>query len=263
MPWGVLASIKINPYYLTCFCGFGQEASRGKSHTSLVSPEDDILVAMQFDVLGIVMLLVVILLSMTLHEAMHAFASNWLGDDTARAEGRLTLNPVAHIDPFLTIGLPLMLGLTALLTGTAVPIFGGAKPVPFNPNRVRWGDFGAALVGVAGPLTNLVIAFVVYGLYIALGQPSSGVGQLLQIGVIVNLGFFVFNMIPIPPLDGSRVLYAIAPDSARRVMELIERNGLIVVFAIVLLFGSFIGAFVQGVQGSILDVFDQIFSIFR
>ena len=99
----------------------------------------------------------VILFSMTLHEAMHAFVGYWLGDDTAKNEGRLTLNPIKHIDPFLTILLPLGL---ALLGG---PIFGGAKPVPFRPDQVRWGDWGAALVALGGPLTNFFIAFVSFG----------------------------------------------------------------------------------------------------
>ena len=99
-------------------------------------------------VLEIIIVIVVILLSMTIHEAMHAFMGYALGDDTARQEGRLTLNPIRHIDPFMTVLLPLMM---VLLHG---PIFGGAKPVPFNPNRVRFGEWGAALVALSGPSTN-------------------------------------------------------------------------------------------------------------
>lgn len=93
-----------------------------------------------------------ILVSMTLHEAMHAYTSYWLGDDTAKLQGRLSLNPIKHIDPLLTIALPVLLALSG------APIFGAAKPVPFNPFRVRFQEFGAALVGLAGPLTNLVLA---------------------------------------------------------------------------------------------------------
>src|SRR5690606_32098974 len=111
---------------------------------------------MEIDDLGLVNILGVILFSMTFHEAMHAFMGFWLGDDTAKREGRLTLNPIRHIDPFLTILLPLGL---AIIGG---PIFGGAKPVPFRPDRVRGGDWGAALVAAAGPLTNFLIAFIVY-----------------------------------------------------------------------------------------------------
>ena len=192
---------------------------------------------------------------MTLHEAMHAYASYWLGDDTAKAEGRLTLNPIAHIDPFLTLILPLILALVG------APIFGGAKPVPFNPLRVRYGEVGAAIVGVAGPLTNFVLAFLFFAAYALSGAPSGIVGDFLTIAVVVNLGFFVFNMLPIPPLDGSRVLYALAPEGARRVMEQIERNGLILIFALVLLFSSQIGQVIRSATTAIIGVFSRLFGV--
>lgn len=211
---------------------------------------------MQIDIAYIGLVLAVVLLSMTLHEAMHAFASYWLGDDTAKLEGRLTLNPIKHIDPFLTILLPLFL---ALIPGA--PIFGGAKPVPFNPMRVRYGEFGAALVGVAGPLTNFVLAFVFFVIYALSGTPSGIVGDFLMIAVIVNLGFFIFNMLPVPPLDGSRVLYAIAPDGARRVMEQIERNGLILIFAVVLLFSAQIGQLISTFTRAIIAAFSALFGL--
>ena len=196
----------------------------------------------------------VVLLSMTLHEAMHAFMGYWLGDDTAKLQGRLTLNPIKHIDPFLTILLPVML---AIVGG---PIFGGAKPVPFNPDRVRYDEWGAALVAVAGPLTNLLIAFVTYGAYVLTGGLSSGLlGQVLMIGVTVNLGFFIFNMLPIPPLDGSRVLYALAPEFIRRGMEAIERLGIFVIFALVLIASPIIGAFMGASIEFFIDIFARIF----
>jgi Zn-dependent protease len=210
---------------------------------------------MTFDVTYIALVIAVVLLSMTLHEAMHAYTSYWLGDDTAKAQGRLTLNPIAHIDPFLTLGLPILLAVLGL------PIFGGAKPVPFNPYRVRYEEFGAALVGIAGPLTNLLIAFVLFGIYAFSGTPTGLVGDALIIGVLVNLGFFIFNMLPIPPLDGSRLLYALAPDGARRAMETVERQGILLVFAIVLLFSSQIGQFILGARSFILGVFSAIFGV--
>lgn len=210
---------------------------------------------MNIDLVQIAIILVVVLLSMTLHEAMHAFTSYWLGDDTAKHSGRLTLNPIAHIDPFLTVLLPIALAVMGL------PIFGGAKPVPFNPMRVRYGDFGAALVGVAGPLTNLVIAFFAFGIYALIGTPEGLTGLVFQLVVLVNLGFFIFNMLPIPPLDGSRLLYALAPEGARRVMETIERNGLIVIFAIVLLFSNQIGQFILGARNAIITGFSLLFGV--
>lgn len=208
------------------------------------------------------MIFVVILLSMTIHEAMHAFMGYFLGDNTAKIEGRLTLNPLKHIDPFMTILLPLIM---ALLGG---PVFGGAKPVPFNPNRVRYGEWGAAMVALAGPLTNLFIAFLAFGIGALMGVVSNGglvassfLGSVIAMTVSVNLGFFVFNMLPVPPLDGSRLLYALAPESARRLMEQIEQYGTLVVFLLVVLFSSAIGRVMNACISTILDVFMMIFSV--
>lgn len=210
---------------------------------------------MSFDVVYIGLVVAVVLVSMTLHEAMHAYASYWLGDDTAKAQGRLTLNPIAHIDPFLTLLMPVMLAILGL------PIFGGAKPVPFNPGRVKYEEFGAAIVGLAGPLTNLVMAFVLFGMYALFGQPGGFFGDVLTVGIMVNLGFFIFNMLPIPPLDGSRLLYALAPESARRLMEIIEQQGIVIVFGIVLLFSSQIGQFILAVRSAIIGIFAAVFGL--
>jgi Zn-dependent protease len=211
---------------------------------------------MELDFGYIATVLIVILLSMTLHEAMHGFMAYWLGDDTAKLSGRLTLNPIKHIDPFLTILLPILLAISG------APIFGGAKPVPFNPARLKYDEWGAALVALAGPLTNFVIAFLLFASYALLHvQPDSMTGQFLIIGVVVNLGFFVFNMIPIPPLDGSRILYALAPEFVRRGMETIERYGLIVIFAIVLLAGPLLGIVISSATTGILRAFSNLFGI--
>lgn len=207
------------------------------------------------DITYIATVLGVILISMTLHEAMHGFVAYWLGDDTAKREGRLTLNPIKHIDPFLTIILPVLLAISG------GPIFGGAKPVPFNPDRVKYDEWGAALVALAGPLTNLLVAFVAFGAWVILGVPQDGIGQVLSVAVAVNIGFFVFNMIPIPPLDGSRVLYALAPEFVRRGMEAIERFGIIFVFAIVLLASSVIGMFMRTAVQFFVEVFAYVFGL--
>ena len=208
-----------------------------------------------------IIVLVTILLSMTLHEAMHAFMGYFLGDDTAKAQGRLSLNPIKHIDPIMTIVLPLFL---AVMGG---PIFGGAKPVPFNPHKVRYGEWGAALVAIAGPLTNLLIAFVVFGVGVLSGViTSAGVeatlaGQIVITAVSVNLGFFVFNILPIPPLDGSRVLYALAPDPVKAGMEYIERYGIFLVFGLVLIGASVLGQIMAGGINGILQLFMTIFRV--
>lgn len=208
------------------------------------------------DITYIFIVLGVILFSMTLHEAMHGFVAYWLGDDTAKLEGRLTLNPVKHIDPFLTILLPLILAVTG------APVFGGAKPVPFNPARVRYDEWGAALIAFAGPLTNLLISFIVFIIFVAAGMPATGVmNQIFVTAISVNLGFFVFNMIPVPPLDGSRVLYALAPDFVRRGMEVMEQFGLVIVFVLVFFASSFIGAFMSSAISAIIRLFYTILGV--
>jgi Zn-dependent membrane-bound protease, M50 family protein len=198
---------------------------------------------------------------MTIHEAMHAFMGYFLGDQTAKAEGRLSLNPIRHIDPLLTILLPLIL----LMLGA--PVFGGAKPVPFNPHKVRFGEWGVALVAIVGPLTNLVLAFTFFGIGVSLGfvdkfgfSPSL-IGVTLQTFVFVNLGFFAFNMIPIPPLDGSRVFYALAPDFVRGFMRQVEQYGLVIIMALVMVGSPFISLFMNWLIIHTLQVFILIFSV--
>ena len=209
----------------------------------------------------VIITLLVILVSMTIHEAMHAFMGYFLGDQTAKAEGRLTLNPIRHIDPFLTILLP----LTLLVLGA--PVFGGAKPVPFNPHKVRFGEWGVALVAIVGPLTNLVLAFTFFGIGVSLGfvdkfgfSPSL-IGVTLQAFVFVNLGFFAFNMIPIPPLDGSRVLYALAPDFVRNFMRQVEQYGLVIIMALVMVGSPFISLCMNWLIIHTLQLFILIFSV--
>ena len=213
-------------------------------------------------ILEIIVVLIVILLSMTIHEAMHAFMGYVLGDNTAKEEGRLTLNPIRHIDPVMTILLPLIMVILH------APVFGGAKPVPFNPNRVRFGDWGAALVALSGPITNLVIAFIAFGFGVFSGVINNAgavrptiFGLIISTAVSVNLGFFVFNMLPIPPLDGSRILYAVAPDGIRGVMQKIEQNGVLLVMIIVVLFSDVIGQVMSGCIRAILRVFMNIFGV--
>ena len=213
-------------------------------------------------ILEIIVVLIVILLSMTIHEAMHAFTGYALGDNTAKEEGRLTLNPIRHIDPVMTILLPL------IMVVLHAPVFGGAKPVPFNPNRVRFGDWGAALVAFSGPITNLIIAFITFGVGVFSGVinnvgavQSTIFGLIISTAVSVNLGFFVFNMLPIPPLDGSRILYAVAPNSVRSVMQKIEQNGVLLVMIIGVLFSDVIGQVMSGCIREILRVFMNIFGV--
>lgn len=211
---------------------------------------------MDITIIELVVIIGVILLSMTLHEVMHGLMAYWLGDDTAKMQGRLTLNPIHHIDPFLTIILPVLLAIAG------GPIFGGAKPVQFNPARVRHGEWGVALVGVAGPLVNLLIAFVVFGAIAVSGVGTGSLlGQVLWYAVYINLGFFIFNMLPIPPLDGSRVVYALAPDFIRRAMGIIEQFGIILVFMIVFVASPLIFSIMRGGIEFFISAFQLLYGI--
>lgn len=197
----------------------------------------------------IIIIFVSLVISVTLHEAMHAFTGHWLGDDTAHREGRISLNPLKHVDPFATILLPM---ITLVLFH--IPLL-AAKPVPFNPNRVKFDEFGAALVGIAGPLTNLLLAASTAGV-INLFDSSLGIGVVnaLEIFLAVNIGLFVFNMVPIPPLDGSRLIYAFAPESIQDFMASLERVGIMIVFGLILFIPAF-GNLISQIDISLINFF--------
>jgi Zn-dependent protease len=184
-----------------------------------------------FSITYIAIVIVCILISLVIHEFMHAYASYMLGDRTAHEQGRLTLNPLSHIDPIMTIALPV-----ATLLFFGAPIL-AAKPVPFDPRNVKYGDFGAAMVAGAGPLTNLVLAFLASILARVTHIAVDGGGTFLGIFIVLNVAIFVFNMIPIPPLDGSRVLYAFAPEPVQRFMQNIEPYGFFIIIGLVLTAG--------------------------
>jgi len=197
-----------------------------------------------FDARTITIILGVIFISTALHELMHAYVALRLGDDLAHSRGRITLNPLKHIDPFLTVVLPLV-----LMALGSQPIL-AAKPVPINTSRLKWGDAGMAIVGLAGPLTNLVLAC--FGALVLNNVILTGL--MLEITLYffyINIGLFVFNMLPLPPLDGSRVLYAVAPEPVRNFMEQVEAYGVIVVILFVSVFYGVIGPIIVGWQQSI------------
>jgi Zn-dependent protease len=148
--------------------------------------------------------LVVLIVSVILHEVAHGYMANWLGDPTARLQGRLTLNPISHIDPVGSIGLPLL-----LLVLQSPLLIGYAKPVPYNPYNFR-GRFDEGLVAFAGPGTNILIALI-FGLVMRFVGVDLGPAMQSACAIIVyvNMLLALFNLIPIPPLDGSKVLSTI------------------------------------------------------
>ncbi len=199
-----------------------------------------------------------LVISISLHEMMHSVVGYWLGDDTAKMLGRISLNPLKHIDPVTTIGLPLILVVMGL------PPFAAAKPVPIQMHRLKFEEFGMALVGLAGPLTNLLLA-IISGLLLKFVEPSAldllANGQIiinqplvgfLSYMVMMNVGLFVFNMIPFPPLDGSRVLYALAPEAVQKVMMQIEQLGFTAILIFMFVGFPLISPLILGVQRLIL-----------
>ncbi len=171
-------------------------------------------------------------LAFTVHEAMHGFVARRYGDDTAERLGRLTLNPLKHIDPIGTIVMP---SLALLLN---IPVIGWAKPVPVNPAKLRNPRVDMAKVAAAGPLSNLVQAFL-WALLLAALQRISGTGggpsllmSMCTAGILVNALFAVFNMLPIPPLDGSRVLRSFVPSGVASVLDRLEPFGFFILFGL-------------------------------
>lgn len=150
--------------------------------------------------------LVILIFSAIVHEVMHGVVAEKLGDSTARDEGRITLNPLPHIDPFGSIILPLLL----LAVGSPI-ILGAAKPVPVNFHNLRNPKQGMALVSLAGPFANFALALIL-AIPIKLGLTNALSGPILLQAVLINIVLGTFNLIPIPPLDGSKVLAAFAPD---------------------------------------------------
>jgi Zn-dependent protease len=173
--------------------------------------------------------ILVLIFSVVVHEVSHGYSAYLLGDNTAKYQGRLTLNPIKHLELFGSIILPAV----SYLTGGF--IIGWAKPVPFNPYNLRNQKWGEAIVAVAGPLSNICIALF-FGLLIRFGIASQFGQAFLYISsmiVMINLVLATFNLVPIPPLDGSKILFSLLPYNMQYVRNFLERNQLFLVLIFV------------------------------
>jgi Zn-dependent protease len=173
--------------------------------------------------------LVVLIFSAILHEIMHGFVANKLGDPTARILGRLTLNPIPHLDPVMSILVPALL----IFSGSPI-IFGAAKPVPIDPRNFKDPKKDMALAALAGPLTNLSLAIIAAFLIRFVFQDAPLISPILYMIVLYNLILTIVNLIPIPPLDGSKVLVAFLPNELARAYLSIERFGIFILFFLLL-----------------------------
>lgn len=181
------------------------------------------------------LLIVILIFSVVVHEVSHGLVAYWLGDPTAKYAGRLTLNPVKHLDLWGSLIIPLSMYFTIGF------VFGWAKPVPYNPYNLRDQKYGPALVGLAGPLSNVILALLagaVFKTLMILGAPENLIAyNILALIMFINILLLVFNLLPIPPLDGSKLLFSILPISEHTKIML-EKYGFIFLLVFIFMFSG-------------------------
>ena len=198
--------------------------------------------------------IIVLIMSVVVHEFAHGYTAYLLGDNTARQSGRLTLNPLKHLDPFGSVVLPLI-----LVFMNAGFVIGWARPVPYNPSNLRNEKKGTILVAIAGIIANILIA-VIFGLFIRFapiifgGTIPGSFYQITSIIVILNLVLALFNLIPIPPLDGSKILFAFLPVKYRNIENFLEKWGMFVLLFFVIFIWSSVSPLVFSVFNFITGV---------
>jgi Zn-dependent protease len=171
----------------------------------------------------IILFIAILVISVVIHEVSHGYMADYLGDPTARLKGRLTINPIPHLDIFGSIVVPALLAIS----GTGV-IFGWAKPVPYNPHNIS-NRYGSALVAVVGPVSNFLLA-IIAGIVLRIAPIAAGsaFGTFLVGVILVNIVLGVFNLVPIPPLDGSKILFDFLPARFNHIRDQLERYGFII-----------------------------------
>ena len=186
---------------------------------------------MDLSIAEILAVYVCLLFCLSVHEAAHAWTADRAGDPTGRLLGRITLNPLAHMDPFGTVVFPLIMMVTGL------PVFGWAKPVPFNPTNLKDDRWGPAFVALAGPLSHLAqLIVLIVGARLVFAVINPGIPAMIEspwfflliMLVNINLVLMLFNLIPVPPLDGHHVLYPFLSPSGQRMMEMIGPYGILI-----------------------------------
>jgi len=201
----------------------------------------------------LVIYMVVLLLAISAHEAAHAWMSDKFGDDTARLLGRVTLNPMAHTDPIGTLLIPIVGFIFGAMGGGRLPLIGWGKPTPVNPLRWRNKDLANVMVSIAGILANLVIAIIAFtilkvmlvtGYYHRIPEGLiEPISLFLEFLLTMNISLAVFNLLPFPPLDGSKILETFLPSSMQPVLETLERYGYLILM--VLIYMGFFGAIIR------------------
>lgn len=180
-------------------------------------------------------------MSVVIHEVSHGFMAEYFGDNTARDAGRLTLNPIPHLDIFGSIILPAILLLSTVSTGHPI-VFGWAKPVPYNPNNLsnrKWGTIAVAAAGILANLAMAIIFGIIIRFTIGAGWQSAFYAITAEI-VVVNLALAVFNLVPIPPLDGSKILFSLLPASISSKIFQYEQYSLILLFVFIIFFSNYL-----------------------
>ncbi|MCK4473802.1 site-2 protease family protein [Candidatus Parcubacteria bacterium] len=184
-----------------------------------------------------IFLIVILIFSIVIHEVSHGAMANYLGDPTAKNAGRLTLNPIKHLDPIGSVIVPIFLILMIKLTGGGI-IFGWAKPVPINPYNFKDQKYGSAKVAIAGPASNLAIALV-FGLalrFLPVLAGFQGLYMMFSFIVYINILLAIFNLLPVPPLDGSHILFTFLPQKMENVRIFLQQYGLFILLFIIFFF---------------------------
>lgn len=205
----------------------------------------------------VVLYAVPMILAITLHEAAHGYVARMFGDRTAEMMGRITLNPIKHIDPIGTIAVPLLLFLVSKLAGGPAFFFGWAKPVPVNFGNLRHPKQDMFWVAIAGPLMNLFLAIA--WAFVFKFAPDGAVAAMAKIGVTVNVFLMVLNLLPIPPLDGGRVAVSLLPHTLALAYSRLEPYGMLII--ILLLATNVLSAMLLPLAGTVLDLISSMLGI--